>query len=176
MQKNTYFERFLQTAASENLSSAAILNFRRYFGSCSLSAFYKVGVLETSAKFLGKHIRQEFAKLDAIHAIRACMVYVPTRQKYANFSFLRDNLPLNVPRCQRLANYSTYHANVPKGMPFFQHRLPKGMQIFQLFFIRIIFFLYMYLICFTYFVCFKYIANIYFYMNTYFLPNFICHV
>ena len=46
----------MQTAASENLSGAAILIFRRYFGSGSLSAFYKIGVLKTSAKFLGKHI------------------------------------------------------------------------------------------------------------------------
>ena len=48
----------MQTAAFENFSSAAILIFRRYFGSSSLSAFYKIGVLETSAKFLGKHMCQ----------------------------------------------------------------------------------------------------------------------
>ena len=42
-------------AASENLSGAAILNFRRYFGRNSLLAFYKIGVLKTSAKFLGNH-------------------------------------------------------------------------------------------------------------------------
>ena len=40
-------------AASENLSGAAILIFRRYFRSSSLSAFYKVGVLKKSVKFLG---------------------------------------------------------------------------------------------------------------------------
>ena len=45
----------LQTAASENLSGAAILIFRRYFGSSSLLAFYKIGILKT-AKFLGKHM------------------------------------------------------------------------------------------------------------------------
>ena len=43
-------------AASEDLSSAAILIFRIYFRSSSLSAFYKVSVLKTSVKFLGKHV------------------------------------------------------------------------------------------------------------------------
>ena len=43
----------MQTAASENLSGAAILIFRRYFRSSSLLAFYKVGLFKTSAKFLG---------------------------------------------------------------------------------------------------------------------------
>ena len=42
--------------ASEDLSGAAILIFRRYFRSSSLPAFYKVSVLKTSVKFLGKHI------------------------------------------------------------------------------------------------------------------------
>ena len=51
-----YFEKYLRTAASENLSDAAILIFRRYFRSSSLSAFCKVSVLKTSVKFLGKHI------------------------------------------------------------------------------------------------------------------------
>ena len=45
-------------AAFENLPSAAILVFRRCIESSSLSAFYKIGVLETSAKFIGKHICQ----------------------------------------------------------------------------------------------------------------------
>ena len=45
-------------AASENLSGIAILIFRRYFGSSSLLAFYKIGVLKIFAKFLGKHICQ----------------------------------------------------------------------------------------------------------------------
>ena len=54
--KNTYFERYLQMAASENLSGAAILIFKRYFGGSNLSANYKIGVLKTSAKFLGKQI------------------------------------------------------------------------------------------------------------------------
>ena len=43
------------TAASENLSGA-ILNFRRYFIRNILSAFYKIGVLKTSAKFWGNCI------------------------------------------------------------------------------------------------------------------------
>ena len=55
--KNTYFEKYLRPAASENLFGAAILNFRRYFRSSSLQAFSKVSVLKTSVKFLGKHIR-----------------------------------------------------------------------------------------------------------------------
>ena len=43
--------------ASENLSGAAILIFRGYFRSSSLPvAFYKVRVLKTSVKFLGKRI------------------------------------------------------------------------------------------------------------------------
>ena len=45
-------------AASENLPGATILVFRRYFGSSSLSVFYKIGILKTSAKLLGKHIYQ----------------------------------------------------------------------------------------------------------------------
>ena len=54
--KDTYFEKDLQTATSQYLSHAAILTFRRYFKSSSLSAFYKIGVLKTSMKFLRKHI------------------------------------------------------------------------------------------------------------------------
>ena len=50
--------KYMQTAASENLSGAAILIFRRYFRSSSLLAFYKLGVLKTSVKFLGTHICQ----------------------------------------------------------------------------------------------------------------------
>ena len=34
-------------AASENLSGATILIFRRYFRSSSLLEFYKIGVLKT---------------------------------------------------------------------------------------------------------------------------------
>ena len=43
-------------AASKDLSGAATLIFRRYFRSSILPAFYKVSVLKTSVKFLGKHI------------------------------------------------------------------------------------------------------------------------
>ena len=39
--KNTYFEKYLRLAASENLPLAAILIFRRNFWSSILSAFYK---------------------------------------------------------------------------------------------------------------------------------------
>ena len=41
--------------AFESLSGVAILIFRRYFESSSLSVFCKIGILRT-AKFLGKHI------------------------------------------------------------------------------------------------------------------------
>ena len=46
----------LQATASENLSGAAIWIFRRYSESSSLSAFYKIGLFKTSAKFLGIHV------------------------------------------------------------------------------------------------------------------------
>ena len=46
----------ISTAASENLSGAAILILRRYFGCSILSVFYETGVIKTSAKFLGKQI------------------------------------------------------------------------------------------------------------------------
>ena len=51
-----YFEKYLRTAAFENLSDAAILIFTRYFKSISLSGFCKVSVFKTSVKLLGKHI------------------------------------------------------------------------------------------------------------------------
>ena len=51
-----YFEKYLLTAASENLSDAAILIFRRFFRSSVLLAFCKISVLKTSVKFLGKHL------------------------------------------------------------------------------------------------------------------------
>ena len=38
--RNTYFEKYLRPAASENLSDAAILIFRRYFWSSCRSGFY----------------------------------------------------------------------------------------------------------------------------------------
>ena len=41
---------------TNNLSGVAILNFRRYFRSSRPSLFYKIGVLRTLAKFLGKPI------------------------------------------------------------------------------------------------------------------------
>ena len=56
--KTIYFEKYLRTTASENLFDAAILIFRRYFRSSSLPAFYKVSVLKTSVKSLGKHMLQ----------------------------------------------------------------------------------------------------------------------
>ena len=52
--KKIYSEKYLRTAASEDLSGAATLIFRRYFRSSSLSAFYKVSVPKTSVKLLAK--------------------------------------------------------------------------------------------------------------------------
>ena len=114
----------------------------------------------------------EFAKLRAMGAIRASMVYVPRCQKSASFSLLRTNVPINVPTCQR-AKFSTWHvnmqrcvkiltwrANVLKGVPFFQLRLSKGVPIFQYFSKELCCFIYV--ICFIYFVYFKYIPNTYF--------------
>ena len=47
-------ENYQWTVAFENLSDAAILNFKMYFKrNSSLLAFYKIGVLKTSAEFLG---------------------------------------------------------------------------------------------------------------------------
>ena len=37
------------------------------------------------------------------------VVYVPMYQARANFSFLRANVPINMPTCQRCANYSTWN-------------------------------------------------------------------
>ena len=68
------------------------------------------------------------------------MVYVPTCQTSAKFSFARVNGLINVPTCQRCVNYSIWLANVPKGC-YFQIRLPKGVPNFQLFFNRIFQFL-----------------------------------
>ena len=121
---------------------------------------------------------------------------VPTCQKRANFSFLRANVPINVPKvcrffnlaCQRCADFSTQRANVArranfsswranmvKTFHFFQLRLPKGVPTFQLFFFKIIIFfiykIYLYLIYFIYFAYFKYILSIYFYKNIFFYLN-----
>ena len=52
---------------------------------------------------------EEFAKSRAMRAMRAIVVYVPASQKRANFSFLRVNVPINVPTCQRA-----------KGVPIIQ--------------------------------------------------------
>ena len=69
--------------------------------------------------------------------------HVPMCQNRANFSFLRANVPINVPACQKAyqlfnlacqrakwrANFSFWPANVPKGVPIFQTfllRNPNG--------------------------------------------------
>ena len=63
---------------------------------------------------------------------RAC---VPTCQKRANISFLRANVPINVPTCnaacqrtRRRANFSTCRTNVSKGVPIFQTFLLRNAQ------------------------------------------------
>ena len=85
---------------------------------------------------------RELAKSHAMRAIHASVVYLPTCQKHANFSFFtcqRANKRANVPMGQKYANFSTWRANLPKGVPFFQLRLPNGVPISQLFFKRIMF-------------------------------------
>ena len=59
--------------------------------------------------------------------MRASITYVSTWQKRANFSFLRANVPINVPmfqlgvpRTKRRANFSIWRASLPKGVPIFQ--------------------------------------------------------
>ena len=51
--------------------------------------------------------------------MRASVVYVPTCQTRAHFSFLHANMPINVSTRQRCANYSTWRANMPKVSQFF---------------------------------------------------------
>ena len=62
--------------------------------------------------------------------LRASVVYVPTWQKRANFSFLRANVltchtacqcfSLACQRAKTRADFSTWRANLPKGVPIFQ--------------------------------------------------------
>ena len=74
-----YFEGYLQTATFKNLSVAAILIFRRYFESSSLSVFCRIGILKT-AKFLGKHICRSLFSVQLqtfslkIYQIKECMM------------------------------------------------------------------------------------------------------
>ena len=78
--KNTYFEKYLRTAASENLSGAAILTFRRHFRKNSLSAFCKIGAVKILRKAhmlesLFNKVTDEFL-----------------RTKFLRTPFLQDNL------------------------------------------------------------------------------------
>ena len=75
----------------------------------------------------------------ACHACQCGLrAHVPSCQKLANISFLRANVPINVPinvpTCQRRANFSNWHVNGPKGMPISKLCLPKDVPVFQLFF------------------------------------------
>ena len=65
---------------------------------------------------------QEFAKSRTIRDMRASVVYVPKCPR-ANFSFLRANVPINVPRVCQFLNLVCERA--------------KDVPIFQLFFKRI---------------------------------------
>ena len=47
---------FFPSTSILKIIRCTILIFRKYFRRSSLSAFYKIGVLKTSGKFLGKHI------------------------------------------------------------------------------------------------------------------------
>ena len=87
--------------------------------------------------------------------------HLPTCQKLINFSFLRTNVPINVPTCQRAKGVAIFQLGVPmcQKRAILQLCMPKGRPIFQLFFKRIIFFIY--LTYFIYFVYFRYIRNIY---------------
>ena len=50
--------KFLRTSILKDIYKRLLLIFRRYFGSSSLLAFCKIGVLKTSVKYLGKQICQ----------------------------------------------------------------------------------------------------------------------
>ena len=69
-----------------------------------------------------------YAKLRAIHAMPPSMVYVRMCQMHV--SFLRANLPINMPLCQRCANCSTWGATVPKNCQFFSFACQKVCQLF----------------------------------------------
>ena len=116
-----------------------------------------------------------------MRAIRASVVYVPTGQKSANFSFLRANVP-------RACQFFNLACQRPKACQFFKLACQRGerraiffnfafgVPTFQLFFKRIIFVIYkiyLYLIYFIYFVYFKHIPNIFFLYEYIFLPKFI---
>ena len=73
----------------------------------------------------------EFAKSRAIRVKRVTMVYVPIWQTHANFSFLRANVPINVPTYQGCDNYSTWNTNVPKGCQFFSFAYQKVYQFLK---------------------------------------------
>ena len=83
----------------------------------------------------------EFAKSHAIHIMCARVVYVPTCQMHANFSFLHSNVLINMSTSQKCASDSTWHVNVPKACQFLNFTCQNGITIFQSFFKRIFQFL-----------------------------------
>ena len=120
--------------------------------------------------------------------ILARVVYVPTCQKRANFSFLRAN----VPTCQRHADFSTQRANVPRCVNFSSWRanMARGVSfcstsrakrcanfstIFQKNYIFYLQNIYVPNI-FIYFVHLNYIPSIYILYAYIFLPKFIHRV
>ena len=64
---------------------------------------------------------------------RASMVYVPTFQTRANFSFVRVNALINVWTCLSCANYSIWRVNVPNGYQFYKFACEKAYQLYNYF-------------------------------------------
>ena len=93
----------------------------------------------------------EFAKSRAMRSIRASVVYVPTCQKHANFSFLRaKSMPifqLGVPTRQ-------------KACQFFNFACQTVCQFFNYFSKEFCFFIYLINLYLIYFLYFQYIPNI----------------
>ena len=98
-----------------------------------------------------------------------------TCQKRANFSFLRANVPINVPTCQHGKGVPIFQLGVlmcRKACPFFNFACQTVCQVFNYFSKELCFFIYLinlYLIYFIYFVYFKYITSYIFFILIFFL-------
>ena len=112
---------------------------------------------------------RELAKSHAMRAIHASVVYLPTCQKRANFSFLHANVPINVLMCQWGKSMPIFQLGVPtcqKACHFFNFAYQTVCQFLNYFSKELCFLIYLkiytlYLIYFIHFVYFKYIPNIY---------------
>ena len=82
----------ISTAASENLSGAAILILRRYSGCSSLSVFYEIGVIKTSAKFLGKHIYRSLFSMK----LQAFLAWLFLKLKTASWIFTAQKMKFSI--------------------------------------------------------------------------------